>query len=342
MHHPMPDCFDLAERTGQTIKENTQRLFMVRDLQGSRRTVSALPCYVEVRNTPDAFDRALDQGGPTDQDAGRLLKYLQEPEFDRGTPTVDYENLHDTTGRMQKRLIIMPLLTARTCRHLRPFAFQRIGIGSESGCAVAPGPVVEGQLTGFELLHLAMPGMERRVLKSTSVRETDFPRAGCVQRINGVEMPGRNHIILPPGQEHNARNGRRDMPAQATQRGRGDLVDRGLFRAGLSGDNHVGFEEHLFQEYPLIVQSSKYRVQDGTCHFLAPFYRMAAVHKYPGFYDGDEACLLTKCRITAQCMCIHIETGGSREPVRNTDDGPPLREPGANVIVFLKPAAQAV
>src|SRR5262245_22659774 len=158
-----------------------------------------------------------------------------------------------------------------------------------------------------------MPGMERRVLKSTSVRETDFPRAGCVQRVNGVEMSGRNHIILPPGQEHNARNGRRDMPAQATQRCRGDLVDRGLLRAGLSGDNHIGFEEHLFQGYPLIVQSSKYRVQDATCHLFAPFYRMATVHKYLWFYDWHEACLLTQSRITAQCMRVHIERGGSRK-----------------------------
>jgi len=84
--------------------------------------------------------------------------------------------------------------------------------------------MMEGQLACLELLRLAMPGMQRRVLEGTAVRKTDFPRAGCVQSIDGVQMPRRNHVILPPGQEHNARNGSRHMPAGDARRAVDDLA----------------------------------------------------------------------------------------------------------------------
>jgi hypothetical protein len=96
MHHPMPDRFDLAERPGQPIKYLVQRIGMVANFQGSRRTLAVLPGHFDPCDAPDAFDEALDQRGLNPQNTARLFSHVHEPKFDRRASAVDHENMHVT------------------------------------------------------------------------------------------------------------------------------------------------------------------------------------------------------------------------------------------------------
>ena len=94
MHYPMPDRFDVVERTGQTIEQNMQRMRMVPNLQCRRRTVAVRSCHLEACDPPDAFDNSLEQRRPTCQRAPWLLNHVHEPKFDRRAPAVDDQDLH--------------------------------------------------------------------------------------------------------------------------------------------------------------------------------------------------------------------------------------------------------
>ena len=92
----MSDRFDLAERAGQAIEQNTQRMRMVPNLNVVVERCPSCPCHLEACDAPDAFHGALEQCRLSCQYASRLFNHMNETKFDRRTPAVDHQNEHVT------------------------------------------------------------------------------------------------------------------------------------------------------------------------------------------------------------------------------------------------------
>ena len=90
------------------------------------------------------------------------------------------------------------------------------------------GPGDKGPLTGRQILVPPMPSLERRILKRPPKGETDLPGLRAWEPVDCVEVGRRQPCILSAREEHNSRDGRRHMPAQAPQRRGRDLLHGGL------------------------------------------------------------------------------------------------------------------
>src|SRR6185295_20072549 len=96
MHHPMSDRFDLVERAGQAIEQNTQRMCMVLNLQRRRRTAYSLSHHLNGCDAPDALYGTLEQCRLSCEYASRLLNHVNDPKFNRRAPAIDHQNEHVT------------------------------------------------------------------------------------------------------------------------------------------------------------------------------------------------------------------------------------------------------
>ncbi len=67
---------------------------MIPNLQPIRDTMRDSPRRLEGCDAPDAVDRNLKQRHLTRRRPLRFLRHVHEPELDRRTPAVDYQNLH--------------------------------------------------------------------------------------------------------------------------------------------------------------------------------------------------------------------------------------------------------
>src|SRR5919106_7094695 len=94
------------------------------------------------------------------------------------------------TGGPVRYSIVVPVATTRRTARLRRYGLHLFGIFSESGSAVASCPVVEGMLSGAQILGPPAPGCHRGILEGAPVREADLPGFGSRQSVDLVQMCG--------------------------------------------------------------------------------------------------------------------------------------------------------
>src|SRR5688572_28779895 len=66
--------------------------------------------------------------------------------------------------------------------------FHFLAVGAESGRPVAARPEREGLAAGSQILILAVPGHQRRILERATVREADGPGLRPGQPIDRIQM----------------------------------------------------------------------------------------------------------------------------------------------------------
>src|SRR5262245_10995210 len=116
-------------------------------------------------------------------------------------------------------------------RSLAVAPFHVLAILAEARCRIHLRAIVERLLSGLQILVIPVPRFERGILERTAIRERELPWFGSGRSIDRVEMDRRDLIVLPTREEDDARNRRRDVPAQHAECRFGHVLDRSLARA---------------------------------------------------------------------------------------------------------------
>src|SRR5262249_7165434 len=145
----------------------------------------------------------------------------------------------------------------------------------------------EGRLRGSDVFRFAGPRLLRRSLERAAIGEGYLPR-GASQPVHSIEPRGGVKVGFPPGEELRGRHRGRPalpQPPQSLLRG---LIDRGLLRAFLARDHHVGLEHHAFELHPGEIELVKQRLQRKLGDLVAAVGVVIAVHEHLWLDDGDE------------------------------------------------------
>jgi hypothetical protein len=127
-----------------------------------------------------------------------------------------------------------------------------------------------------------------------------LPTEACVTA--NFQLQRRDDVVPTAGQEDHARDGRRDVPAEAAQRRLGHLPDGRLLGTRGARHDHVRLEQHALEADSLLEEGVEDRVQHGARYLLASLDRMHAVHQHLRLDDGRDALLLRERRVATQCM----------------------------------------
>jgi hypothetical protein len=115
-----------------------------------------------------------------------------------------------------------------------------------------------------------------------------------------------------------------------------------LASALLTGDDHVGLEEHPLERDALFEESGEHRVQDDAGKLLAALDRMRAVHQHFRLDDRHKVLFLTERSVPSKGVRVRTDAGDARQRVGNVDNRPPLREAGAHVVILREAVAEPV
>src|SRR5260370_30171194 len=132
------------------------------------------------------------------------------------------------------------------------------------------------------------------------------------------------------------------MTLEHTQRCFRNLLRAGSVRSLLSRDDHVGLENHALEHDAVLEELIEYRLQNGARDFLAALDRMSAVHQDFRLNDRHDVVFLAESRVARQGMSIGLDRECSRDPVADIDDGAPLGEARAELVILNQAFAQAV
>ena len=147
---------------------------------------------------------------------------------------------------------------------------------------------------------------------------------------------------LPAGQERDARHRARDMTPEAAHGGLGHLFGAGALCRLHAGNHHVGLQHDALQANAVRVQLIEHRLQGCARHGFAARNVMRAVHQHLGLDDRHDARLLAQRGVTRERVRVGIDAGLRRNAIRDVDDGPPLGEASAELVILRETLAQAV
>ena len=126
-------------------------------------------------------------------------------------------------------------------------------VGAPAGGAVQRCPVEIGSLRRRDARGLARPGLERRRLERPPVGERELPRMGAALH-HRVQVGGRVLVALAAGEEHDPRNGCRDVAVEHLERPLCDLLDPRPGGRLVAGQDHVRLQERPAKLDPLVVK----------------------------------------------------------------------------------------
>jgi DNA-binding beta-propeller fold protein YncE len=160
--------------------------------------------------------------------------------------------------------------------------------------------------------------------------------------VHGAETGAGLLAGLSAGEEGDAGNGCWDSAKECVHGCAGDFFIAVLMRGIFAGDDHVGFEDHAFEEDALGNELVEDRVEGGFSDSGAALEGMVAVHQDFGFDDGDEAGLLAEGGIESEEQGVGFDATEGRDSVADGDDGAPLGKTGTHVCVFGEAFAEGV
>src|SRR5215203_6138138 len=225
----------------------------------------------------------------------------------------------------------------RSGRHLLEVALPL----AERCEAVHLGAVREGGLRGGDVAGLTAPGLLGRRLQGAAVRERELPREAA-DAVHGVEVGGRLLVRLAARQEGNARHGRGHAALQHLQRLLRDLLDGSRLARLLARHDHVGLQHRALEGHALVVELLVDLLQHPFGDLGAGGDVVRAVHEHLGLDDRHDVRLPAQGGVARERVRIGEDAGVARLSLADVDDGAPLREAGAEAVVLLEPAGEAV
>src|ERR1700733_15207734 len=218
-------------------------------------------------------------------------------------------------------------------------AFHSGFVAAARGQTIQPGTDGELPLAARQAGHRAAPGLQSGILQRASVAEGERPRQRP-RRIHQAQVQRRLGRALPPREERDAGHCRRYVALQDAHGLLGDLLGRGLLRALLPRDHHVGLEHHALENDARGVEVRKHALEHDIGHLLAALDRMIAVHQHLGLDDGHDRSFLAKRRIAGERLCVRRDRVTARDTRADIDHRTPLGESRAELVVLRKPLAQ--
>src|SRR6516165_6705051 len=85
------------------------------------------------------------------------------------------------------------------------------GILADTRSSIALGPMMISLLSCAVILLVTQPRRQSRILQSAPVGKANFPRLACSPVIDRVQMRRSYYIALTTRQEHNTRDGCRNV-----------------------------------------------------------------------------------------------------------------------------------
>ena len=118
-----------------------------------------------------------------------------------------------------------------------------------------------------------------------------------------------------------------------------------LLGALLAGDDHVRLEDHALERDARVVELAEHRALRPLGDLVAALDGVAgvrAVHQHLRLDDRHDAGFLAQRRIAGERVRVGLDAVPRRQAVGDGDDGAPLGEAGAELVVLGQALAQAV
>ena len=150
------------------------------------------------------------------------------------------------------------------------------------------------------------------------------------------------HRRLPAGEEDDPGYRGRHELARQRHGFLGDLFDARLLGTGLAGEHHAGLEQRALEQ-DVLAMHLVVQVIPGLGRGLAALFDgVVAVDQYLGLDDRHDVRFLTERGVAGQRVRIGLHAGGGGHALADRDDGPPLGEARAQLVVLGEPFAQAI
>ena len=214
-------------------------------------------------------------------------------------------------------------------------------VGSQSGLGIGLGPGEEGGLRLAQVLLLPGPRLERALLQRAPEGEGQAPRLLAHQLVHGVQVERGLLLTLSPRKEHDGRHGGGHRPLERPHGVLGHHGRRHLGRVR-PGGHHVGLQQGAFQEHVVVVERLVHGGQHLLCDGSTDLDAVGPVDEDLRLDDGYEAVLLANDGVPGEAVGVlgDGEEGGLGGP--DLEDGAPLGEAGAGLVVLSAALAQVV